>query len=307
MGLTSDAVKLRQEVSTAISKDLENIGAYGYSRTSGVFEDFVYLAEASLRMLPYHAESMAATEEVAEDDAAAKALWERLRKKYDHRSNAVFAIFTHASKVLYDAVAMPPDYIDILGPMYMEHGNPNSGAGQFFTPWHLCQLVAQAVLPSDIESLFFQRLAEALAHNPAYEMIGSPTVNRTTSLWLAETFLPAVIGHFNPITVHDPCVGSGGMLLAGAESISNHVEDWVLRYGLIQFTGQDIDPLCAAMARTQMMLFGLNGYSARLTCSAQGLLSRMPSVTDDIMVTEQKLSDNGQDAAGQLTLALIGT
>ena len=44
--------------------------------------------------------------------------------------------------------------------------------------------------------------------------------------------------------------------------------DWANYWGLISYTGQDLDKDCVRMARINAKLYGLNGYGARLHTAA---------------------------------------
>ena len=71
--------------------------------------------------------------------------------------------------------------------------------------------------------------------------------------------LPLIAGDFDPITICDPCCGSGVMLLAGARQFPA----WAAQAGLVQLYGMDIDQTCITMAQVNMMLYGLNGGVAQ--------------------------------------------
>ena len=68
-----------------------------------------------------------------------------------------------------------------------------------------------------------------------------------------------ILPYYKPITVCDPCLGSGRMLLAAAACYPA----WAVQLGLVQFFGADIDPVCAQMARINVLLYGLNGTGLR--------------------------------------------
>jgi hypothetical protein len=44
--------------------------------------------------------------------------------------------------------------------------------------------------------------------------------------------------------------------------------DWANYWGLIEYTGQDLDQDCVRMARINAKLYGLNGYGGRLHAAA---------------------------------------
>jgi len=104
---------------------------------------------------------------------------------------------------------------DVLGSVYMEMRSARSkaGLGQYFTPWNVCLAMAE-IQTADLD-------ADRLQVGPA-------------------------------VTVCDPCVGSGSMLLAVRSSVA-------ARYGRkalqrLKVYGQDLDPLCVTMAKIQLRM-----------------------------------------------------
>ena len=77
--------------------------------------------------------------------------------------------------------------------------------------------------------------------------------------WFVSHVILPVLPYYRPITVCDPCVGSGRMLLAAAAAYPA----WMVQLGLVQFFGADIDPVCVQMARINVVLYGLNGTGLR--------------------------------------------
>jgi type I restriction-modification system DNA methylase subunit len=76
---------------------------------------------------------------------------------------------------------------------------------------------------------------------------------------MGENMITLCAEHIQPITVCDPSVGSGVMLLAAAEQTPR----WALNWGLVQFYGQDIDQACVTMCRINVLLYGLNGFNLK--------------------------------------------
>lgn len=107
-------------------------------------------------------------------------------------------------------------YADLLGPVYMRLGSlwGRKILGQHFTPWQVAVLMAELSLGG---------LEERLAADDG-----------------------------EPITVHEPTLGSGVMLLAVRGVVAAHYGQKALRR--LQFSGQDIDPLCCLMAKIQLLL-----------------------------------------------------
>jgi hypothetical protein len=77
--------------------------------------------------------------------------------------------------------------------------------------------------------------------------------------WFVTRVVPPALPFYKPITVYDPCVGTGRLLLAAAATYS----PWMVRLGLVQFFGADIDQMMVNVARSNMLLYGLNGSSLR--------------------------------------------
>jgi ribosomal protein L11 methylase PrmA len=118
----------------------------------------------------------------------------------------------------------------------------------------------------DIEKLVYQRLEAAYlksVYGAMHQIILGENAGERISAFvrqMGENLVPLVVEHFDPITVSDCACGSGVMFLAAAENTPR----WALDWGLVQFYGQDIDRTCVQMAKVNMMLHGLNGYSIKL-------------------------------------------
>lgn len=107
---------------------------------------------------------------------------------------------------------------DILGEVYMRIGSLSKSRhfGQFFTPFHVCGLMAEINM-GDVKNL----IAEAKEKG-------------------------------KKITVNDPCVGSGAMLIACKRVILEKVGISGLDY--FEFYGTDIDGTCINICKIQMIL-----------------------------------------------------
>ncbi|MBW8017924.1 MAG: N-6 DNA methylase [Planctomycetes bacterium] len=107
---------------------------------------------------------------------------------------------------------------DYLGEVYMQIASMSKSKvlGQFFTPFHICEMMAKVQL-GNIKSLISKSQRE----------------NRRVSIM-------------------EPCVGSGAMLLACKKIIIEEVGLSGLDH--FEFFGQDIDPVCVKMCRIQMIL-----------------------------------------------------
>lgn len=106
---------------------------------------------------------------------------------------------------------------DFLGKMYMNLNLGNHWKGQFFTPYNVCRMMAEMT-------------------------VGNSEAEIEEKGW---------------ISICDPCVGGGAMLIAAANvyrrknvNYQNHV----------LFAGQDVDRVVAMMAYIQLSLLGCAGY-----------------------------------------------
>lgn len=112
---------------------------------------------------------------------------------------------------------------DFLGKMFMDLGLSNHSNGQFFTPYHVCELMAELTMDDAVEKIEKQ-------------------------------------GY---ISINDPCCGAGATLIAGAHAIRKRLEkcEHPLNYqNHILMVGQDVDETVALMCYIQLSLLGLAGF-----------------------------------------------
>ena len=107
---------------------------------------------------------------------------------------------------------------DFLGQMYMGMNLGNHWQGQFFTPYNVCRMMAE---------INFGDGAKAEAESKGY------------------------------LSVCDPCVGAGAMLIAAANAMRR--ADINYQTSAV-FVGQDVDRVVALMAYIQLSLLGCPGY-----------------------------------------------
>ncbi len=88
--------------------------------------------------------------------------------------------------------------------------------------------------------------------------------------WLSKAW-PFLKPNIQPVTVCDPCVGSGIMLLARAACHPL----WLAQIGYVQDSGCDIDSLCCEMARLNLRLYGITPL--RLEPATLDALERLPA------------------------------
>ncbi|NJM40766.1 MAG: N-6 DNA methylase [Anaerolineae bacterium] len=142
------------------------------------------------------------------------------------------------------------NYADHLGVAYMQFGSKSGQEtrGQFFTPFSVSKLMAMMLM--DEESLnadILTRLNEAADHLGVYI---DPRMSPEEVWRVHQNQLHSYV---RPVLVLDPCCGAGSMLIAAASVAPR----WAIDAALIQMVAIDIDPLCAAMTRIQMWLFGI--------------------------------------------------
>lgn len=109
---------------------------------------------------------------------------------------------------------------DFLGELYMRCDLGNETHGQFFTPYHICHMMAECSMTDDIP-------------------------------------IQGIIEEKGYASVCDPCIGGGAMMIGAAEVLHkkgiNYQQDVI-------FVGQDIDETVAMMAYIQLSLLGCPGY-----------------------------------------------
>lgn len=251
-----------------IVKLLDTLTAYG-QRQDRIFEDWLDYCEASLRMMPRHALSIVQTGKTATDSETDVALFSRLRNRYGERGKWT-DVFARALTVMTD-VAATGEIKDLVGDIYMAYGWPNNHTGQFFTPMPAAHMMAQLTFAvQDVIGEVKQRVlaaAEKTALGQALMLAGWLYPQQETFSYFLRVVLPELLPHIEPITVSDPCCGSGVMFLAVARILPR----WITQFGIVAFYGQDIDATCVTMAKINTMLYGLNGWGARWM-AAQWLL-----------------------------------
>lgn len=110
---------------------------------------------------------------------------------------------------------------DFLGNIYMELDLGNRTNGQFFTPYHVSELMSKITL-DDIRKAVKEQ---------------------------------------GVITIHDPCCGAGVMLIAAINNAREILgEDNLNFQNHILVVGQDIDMVAALMCYIQISLLGVAGY-----------------------------------------------
>jgi hypothetical protein len=265
---------------TEILKLLERNTAAG-AYLSQVFADWLDITHASLAALPAHAASAASKRSdagtLAEDTPETQALFARCRSRYPRpeywqRFQQAFHFLLDSTEGFWDLNSGAGDW-DTIGAVYMLTAYKKH-SGQYFTPWEVAQLMAQMMIPNGAQEINdrlrqAQRIAgardDANSHLLAATILAGLAVpEEQTQSYFLTRILPLIVADFEPITICDPCVGSGVMLLAGARQFPA----WAAQAGLVQLYGMDIDQTCVTMAQVNMMLYGINGFGLQCALTA---------------------------------------
>lgn len=285
-----------------ITRILDRVQELGH-RPEEIFSDFVDMAVASLELITpafvagVTGEPFQPTSEQAD---LFKRMSARYSPKYGGDESRYFRMFDEAMSILIRSVA--DGYHDTLGDMYMEWGGGGRVAGQFFTPMNVSVMMAQMTLQG-VEDTIHDRLKEAIAKSPLASsmLLASALVPPELALpWLQARIIPHAIEHYEPVTVHDPCCGSGVMFLAGASCIPA----WMVQMGLVQFYGQDISRICVQMAKANVYLYGLNGvYAPQLVHEAEQQIAAWQG--DGPLSNSGDLPRNGSEHDTQVAVAQV--
>ena len=229
--------------------------------TSRLFDCWLTCCHLALDRLPSLMRQVMSSEK-PEDSPEQKEDWE---KAIADLSPDVVRALSQAFGILLDATADDEGnstYADVVGQVFEQtvtwRGRRQRG-GQYFTPWNIAYCMAQIVLGNgQAEGLLRQRFEQKCQGDPLFmarALTLSALGGRVDDDGWETRQMSALFAEMDPITVIDPCVGSGVMLLAAAKSVPR----WMIDAGLVQFYGMDIDRTCAEMARLNARLYGLNG------------------------------------------------
>lgn len=178
-----------------------------------IFNDFCTIAMASLHNGIHTTMHMPVPDKYKATVDKLENEYTKTIKKYDALA---FDKFANALALLAQAMQAAPN--DYLGEAYMSMGIGNANAGQFFTPGHICELMA--IISTDKANIYKQAQAG------------------------------------EPITVYDPACGSGAMAIGFVNALEKHYKVCGYRNNL-HISLIDIDLLCIKMAYIQMALLGV--------------------------------------------------
>lgn len=138
-------------------------------------------------------------------------------QKYNKQEQALFPeLVAHTVMALKEN----PEQ-DFLGSIFMDLNLGNDSGGQFFTPYHVCQLMADITMGD----------------------------------------VAAQVEKNGYVTIHDPCCGAGATLIAGIHSARKQLEKVSLNFQNHVFVAaQDIDEIVALMCYIQLSLLGVAAY-----------------------------------------------
>lgn len=129
--------------------------------------------------------------------------------------NALVELFATLVRNLTDEVETSGTPRDVLGEVFHGLELHNKYKGQFFTPNHICEFMGRAVLAGDTEEVISER---------------------------------------GFVSVCEPCVGSGGLVIGLAAAMAYHKHNYQTE---LVVTACDIDIKCVHMAYLQLSLYGI--------------------------------------------------
>ncbi len=273
-------------------------------RQDDVFDAWLEACNCLIDMLPAHARSSATAGKPAEDTPEVAQRWARLKSRFGSEWPKAQDIFARAWIMLQDAGfdEGKPTYQDLLGEIYMAWGWPNAHTGQFFTPWPIARMMAEMTVT---DNELYDRLTASYLKTrfgKLHQLMGRTEEQIREFVKGLGAGVLNVIEEFDPITICDPCCGSGVMLLAAASVLP----DWAVQSGLVQTYGMDIDMTCVQMARMNVAIYGLNGFGVKCYLAmSEGELERVPlAESQRQLIDSARTADSLGDAESVAELAL---
>ncbi len=279
-----------QDYVKAIIKCLEGVCRYTGERPSVVFDHFLEISHATLQALPEQVKAIAQTGQPGADTAEVAELFGKIRGHYesgssynDHKHQKIWHEgFCQAFALLLDSTkdGLWADWSgshsvygpDILGAIYTEWSNSSpKWNAQYFSPWSIAYLAGQLTCV-DIEKDIHARILKALRHPDnilgqaaLLTSLAIPDVDEISySDWYLNQLVTFAYPFYDPIRFMEPACGSGILILGHAASSPK----WAVMRNLIHYFAGDINYTCILMTKTNLQLYGLNGYGLQLTAAA---------------------------------------
>lgn len=153
-----------------------------------------------------------------------KSIWEERENKYLKVINSYTKkeqrLFPQMFALIVEELEERPNQ-DLLGELYMMLQISNKNAGQFFTPYNICEAMSNLT--------FDRKELGKTVHKKGYA------------------------------SVYDPACGAGATLISASETCKGMFKKYNYQ-NHVYFVGQDIDITCVHMCYIQLSLHGLAGY-----------------------------------------------
>lgn len=153
-----------------------------------------------------------------------KSIWEERENKYLKVINSYTKkeqrLFPQMFALIVEELEERPNQ-DLLGELYMMLQISNKNAGQFFTPYNVCEAMSNLT--------FDRKELGKTVHKKGYA------------------------------SVYDPTCGAGATLISASETCKEMFKKYNYQ-NHVYFVGQDIDITCVHMCYIQLSLHGLAGY-----------------------------------------------
>lgn len=287
------AVVRQRPILTDASKEIvKRISRASYTgfRQSQIFDDWLEICEICLDRLPSYWNQAAHGEKI-EDPPDIAERWKPFADRYGKGSGEAMRLLAECFGIWLDSAAWEDGaltFSDVLGDVYMQYVCPSDARykGQFFTPFHIAQFMAEITYgggPGEqgVIDLIDEHLNTAMEHSQLYHLgqLMAPEYKFKPETKALILDMDGSREFFEPVTVLDPAVGSGVMLLAFASVCP----PWAIKHRCVEFYGQDIDATCVKMAQLNMRLYGLNGTGYYLTADLETFarVERLAQAQDD--------------------------
>jgi len=160
----------------------------------------------------------------------------------DKHSSEEGAEFARLFGVYMDAVGETP-FRDILGDLFMRLNLNAAKNGQVFTPWDVAEMMAR--------------------------------------MQFSREHFESIVREKGVVSVVDPAVGSGALLLAFAKVVHDELGRWGVNR--LRLYGTDIDVRCVLMCRIQLRMNGLDSFGRMA-----GLLAASKGSPEAVVTAEEQ-------------------